>query len=600
MADAIDGRCHDTVEPMLNGLAADTPRTPNAWQRLFALFHWVNVEIAHHHPNFTAIFDQNRGEEEEEEPEEPEEETAEQKKARKAAAAHNKVLKRAQAILGRQHDDSATAEALADEIADPPVLVTEKAEDAALSTVVQGFASPADDDWKPIFKPLTARSSPDAMKFLRLSSQLDADTDYPRRDQTIKSAREWAQLTGPGSGNAKHRINAALFQDENAAIFRNPSEAATRAKMKEYSAELKLFKQHREQLITACNRLDFAFNLKNFGSGVLVHPFTPRNLDVRVPHVQITRRALLTTMAFYGGFPSTASPNDPPPIQLSPEQYAAFQQFQYAQQFMPRPPHLPPAPAPHIPPQVSIIDPRFHTPAHVDNTAGRIAALERSYLSGILSLSHPQVHFTRADLFAFGKTNFRSWRRKWKGKDDADVAARQTRQASKDRRVMRRKELKSNRLGAVKQYKKTNDNKNPACILETDWMTDAISQLDTKDEAKKDDHKKSLREAAHLEPDDRQPVWELVRPVFQSAECIEVKAELDDIVKAQKAKLKKAPRASAIRVSLGNTKSDTSSLLGQFLQQNQHTDPKARHTVIKPDTSLLSDTFPWCYIMGAD
>ncbi|KAJ7739130.1 hypothetical protein B0H16DRAFT_1891105 [Mycena metata] len=377
-------------------------------------------------------------------------------------------------------------------------------------------------------------------------------------------------------------------------------------------------------------------------------------------------------MSFYGSFPATAGPNDPtpiqPPIQLSPEQFLAFQQFQFAQLLHRQPPPAPP----QVP--LPVIDPRLQDPVPLDSNQ-RISDLEREVkelkaqkrsnsntsapspkrrkksknstlyilrdkkglstkqkqvrkelmqkvkmeignLTGMVqtpadsdsdgeadtsastsvpsrptlsfnfnanvdaacnvtvldraadliwreqkdttsatfSLSHTDVPFTRADLIAFGKNNFRGWRRDWKAKNDHNAAVRKARQASKDRQGMRRKEMKSNRLGAVKEYKKLHQ-KNPACILESDFMTDEISAPDTDDQGTKDEYKNKLREAAGLRPEDTQPVWEVVRPDFQSSECIDVKSELDRLLQVQKSTRKKTPRASAIRVSLGNTHS---------------------------------------------
>ncbi|KAJ7747443.1 hypothetical protein DFH07DRAFT_1062737 [Mycena maculata] len=189
-----------------------------------------------------------------------------------------------------------------------------------------------------------------------------------------------------------------------------------------------------------------------------------------------------------------------------------------------------------------------------DRAADLIWREQKDPSSATFSLAHSDVQFPRADLVSFGKTNFRSWKRDWKAKNDTDAAARQAKQASKDRQGMRRREMKSKRLDAVKEYKKLH-NKNPVCILESDFMTDEISGLDTDDDTKKAEHKKKLRDTAGLRTNDTQPVWEVVKPGYQSLECIEVKLELDRIVQMQKSNRKKAPRASAIRVSLGNTHS---------------------------------------------
>ncbi|KAJ7927227.1 hypothetical protein B0H13DRAFT_2312836 [Mycena leptocephala] len=82
-------------------------------------------------------------------------------------------------------------------------------------------------------------------------------------------------------------------------------------------------------------------------------------------------------MSFYGPFPATAGPNDPTPVQapmqISSEQFIAFQQVQFAQQFLHRQP-LPTPPQAHVP--LPAIDPRLQDPVPLDNNQ-RISDLER-------------------------------------------------------------------------------------------------------------------------------------------------------------------------------------------------------------------------------
>ncbi|KAJ7728203.1 hypothetical protein B0H16DRAFT_1777864 [Mycena metata] len=190
------------------------------------------------------------------------------------------------------------------------------------------------------------------------------------------------------------------------------------------------------------------------------------------------------------------------------------------------------------------------------------------------SLPHTTVAFTNSDLVHFGKNTFRSWKKKYRGEHDPDVRAMQERQASRDRQGMRKKEvrassdypeyaqttdnrvqLKQKRLKAVNEYKNQH-NKDPACILETEWMSDEISAPDTDDDQKKAEHRRQLRRVtglSHAQKDTE--VWEVVRPGFQSVEAADVKDELDRLSKLSKAKSgrkKKANRA-VLRASLGNT-----------------------------------------------
>ncbi|KAJ6455919.1 hypothetical protein C8R47DRAFT_1328857 [Mycena vitilis] len=374
-------------------------------------------------------------------------------------------------------------------------------------------------------------------------------------------------------------------------------------------------------------------------------------------------------MSFYPPFPPSGGPNDPPPLQLTPQQYTfAAQQYHYAAQMQQNPGSLRLGPlTPFAPP---VIDPTL-LPAPQMTTEARLAALEREledlktqkraqendgqqsstkrrkrnnqpspYIlrhkngltkgqievrkelmrkmkkelinltgtnsrddsstssdsdnssnvsppsmsfdfaakvdddsnlkiiaraaeliwteqhdpkSSTFSLAHKDVSFTRSDLVDFGKTNFRSWKKKWNQTQNNQVAARAARQASKDRQGMRRKELKQNRLAAVKEFRKLHK-KNPSCVLESEWMSDEISAPDTDDEDKRKTHRQLLVRKARLGPDQQaEPVWEVVRPAFQSKECVETKDELDRILKKAKQAAKRKSRTSVPRVRLGAT-----------------------------------------------
>ncbi|KAJ7712855.1 hypothetical protein B0H16DRAFT_1462013 [Mycena metata] len=171
------------------------------------------------------------------------------------------------------------------------------------------------------------------------------------------------------------------------------------------------------------------------------------------------------------------------------------------------------------------------------------------------SLPHKNVSFTHADLIEFGKTSFRNWKRVYKAENDDTAAANRRKQASKGRQLMRRKELKQGRLGAVKEYK-SKYKRDPSCILETDWMTDEISAPDTDNENKRKAHRNLLTAAAKLDGDTiDDPVWEILHPAFQSIECSKIKRDLDSIKKKAKEERKKRPRVTVRRIDLGNTHS---------------------------------------------
>ncbi|KAJ7688129.1 hypothetical protein B0H17DRAFT_1203137 [Mycena rosella] len=188
----------------------------------------------------------------------------------------------------------------------------------------------------------------------------------------------------------------------------------------------------------------------------------------------------------------------------------------------------------------------------IDRAAELIWKEQHDPKADTFSLLHKDVKFTLADIASVGKTNFRTWKRSWKAETDTAAAAKRARQEAKGRQIMRKKDLKRNRLKALPEYKKRHK-KNPAFILETDWMSDEISGPDTDDEAKKDIHRKLLVEAAKLTPEqESQPLWERVRPGFQTTEMTEIKDDLDGICEEQKLTQKKKSRPVVQRLNLGN------------------------------------------------
>ncbi|KAJ7094792.1 hypothetical protein C8R44DRAFT_749377 [Mycena epipterygia] len=213
-------------------------------------------------------------------------------------------------------------------------------------------------------------------------------------------------------------------------------------------------------------------------------------------------------------------------------------------------------------PRTSRTDLAFDFTANVDHPTN-VKILERAVTlvwteqhdpkSDTFSLPHADVKFTRDDLTEFGKTNFRSWKKNWKAENDPELARKQARTESKGRQDMRRKELKENRLKAIPEYKKKNK-RDPVFVLETDWMSDELSGPDTDDEDKKKAHRHRLIQTLHLAPEHQdEAIWERVRPGFQSIEFIQIKDDLDAIIKAKNKACKKRVRARVRRVDLGNT-----------------------------------------------
>ncbi|KAJ6462640.1 hypothetical protein C8R47DRAFT_1158163 [Mycena vitilis] len=323
--------CADDIETTLESLpmpsSQDSPATRSAWQRLFGLLHEAKDVIAEKFPDFLEIFQANKGAGDddddrtltqemedgagkgpgEDEEEEEEAETPAQKKQRKKDAAHLAVVKRAQRILGALGQTGIPANDLTKMIAAPVRRVAEQAEDHALACLIRGYNGPVQGEtWGKLLKRFIRHSADDTISFMALSSELDEKVDVMRRDtnlrhtesaaqsrtylvnlihkiETIKCAAEWTAQTGRGAGNYKNDFHTKLFQSDNKRLFAHLTERQKQLKMEELSAEFVLFKKQREELITARNRLLFAY--LNFGTGVLIDPFfSAPNLGQRRAH----------------------------------------------------------------------------------------------------------------------------------------------------------------------------------------------------------------------------------------------------------------------------------------------------------------------------
>ncbi|KAJ6552642.1 hypothetical protein DFH09DRAFT_1085814 [Mycena vulgaris] len=124
----------------------------------------------------------------------------------------------------------------------------------------------------------------------------------------------------------------------------------------------------------------------------------------------------------------------------------------------------------------------------------------------------------------------------WKAENNPKLAKNKAEAASRGRKEMHWKELKASHMKAVPEYKKKHK-RDPVFVLETDWMSDELSSLETDDEEKKTVHRRRLDQAARLCSDQQDhPVWETIRPGFQSTELSDIKDELDGLKAASKNK----------------------------------------------------------------
>ncbi|KAF7290475.1 hypothetical protein MKEN_01498100 [Mycena kentingensis (nom. inval.)] len=135
----------------------------------------------------------------------------------------------------------------------------------------------------------------------------------------------------------------------------------------------------------------------------------------------------------------------------------------------------------------------------IDRAASLVYTEQSNSAAQTCTLVHKNVEFTLEDLEEFAKTRFRSLRRAWKEKTDATAKARKSSTDYDNRLTSRRRQLKDKRVGVVPIYRKKFPHRpDPSILLETDWMSDLRSHLDTSDEEDQARHREQLVAAARL------------------------------------------------------------------------------------------------------
>ncbi|KAJ7202222.1 hypothetical protein B0H12DRAFT_1244056 [Mycena haematopus] len=236
--------------------------------------------------------------------------TLAQIKARRRAQAQLRVTRRSQVIIGEGSKAGVTPDELFTLITVPIKVTSEKAEDRALSRVMRGFVNAGNQSaWKQELSNHVNEALPQIQDFCEESIEFDGESDklldrdlmlshtesarevdycltaILHKAETIKFAHAWNQLTGKGSLKAKHQYNQRLFRRHRAQDFEGLSKAAANDLIEEMHAELTEFIRCREGVVTARNRLYFAYD--NFGTAVLIDPFfTITNLGKRTKNFQ--------------------------------------------------------------------------------------------------------------------------------------------------------------------------------------------------------------------------------------------------------------------------------------------------------------------------
>ncbi|KAA1479992.1 hypothetical protein DENSPDRAFT_887260 [Dentipellis sp. KUC8613] len=178
----------------------------------------------------------------------------------------------------------------------------------------------------------------------------------------------------------------------------------------------------------------------------------------------------------------------------------------------------------------------------------------------ICDLTHKDVAFTYKDLAAFAKAYFREWRKRYQAATDPEQAEKRRQQIVLNRRAQRQKNLRDDRMKAVKLYQEKYGKDVSAVLEEGAWMSEEISGPDTDDEDVVAEHRKQLEVKAGLmqeEIESGEPIWEVRRPSFRTPEVNEIITELDVIrrqMRRDMKKMKQKQQRVTRRVNLGNMK----------------------------------------------
>ncbi|KAG2151460.1 hypothetical protein DEU56DRAFT_908308 [Suillus clintonianus] len=171
------------------------------------------------------------------------------------------------------------------------------------------------------------------------------------------------------------------------------------------------------------------------------------------------------------------------------------------------------------------------------------------------NLTHKDVKFNKADVLAFAKDKFRNYKRKYEERTHEEKGKKRQVTKRRTKRRERQRKRKNDRLKAIKLFKKRNEGQDPSALLETDFMSDELSQLDTDNEARKRTRREELEKAAQLttaEVKDGVAIWEVVRHGYRSKELNTIMDKLDDIRAEQRKKMGNNTTRTR-RVNLGNT-----------------------------------------------
>ncbi|TDL17695.1 hypothetical protein BD410DRAFT_901363 [Rickenella mellea] len=171
-------------------------------------------------------------------------------------------------------------------------------------------------------------------------------------------------------------------------------------------------------------------------------------------------------------------------------------------------------------------------------------------------LKHKDVKFTEADLRSFATAVLRSWKRRFEAENNGEKGRKAKLQAQKNKRHQRQRTLKAARLAVAELYAEIHDGADPSCLLETDWMTEEVSSLDTSDDEEKEAHRQKMVQAARLTEKEIEcgtVVLEKIKPLFRSDEVDGIYEELDQLGR-KKQKESGKTYARKPRADLGRTR----------------------------------------------
>ncbi|KAG2133011.1 hypothetical protein DEU56DRAFT_914036 [Suillus clintonianus] len=199
----------------------------------------------------------------------------------------------------------------------------------------------------------------------------------------------------------------------------------------------------------------------------------------------------------------------------------------------------------------------------IDRAANIVWNEQHDHDAETCTLGHKDVSFTKKDIVAFAKDKFRNLKRKYAEVTDSSKRAKRQKQKVVNKRKKRHPSV-------IEAYTKEYG-ADPTLLLETEYMSEEISELETDNKEKKKAHHKILLQKAGFVGSDEEDavVWEVVRQEWRSKDFNDIVERIDKIRRRLRHEAKNK-RVHTKRVNIGTVKDNAPEIpvLAKFNLEN--------------------------------